>query len=161
MCFLMGESPWIKTPVSFNQMGSPDVGNTFEAFEGGVGAIWRFILARNAYVFFGGKPMVIFSHQHSNSSLKPIPPECRSCLEDSDEVHGFQAKSPLVFTSEKCCAFAAGKLIVEMDVDSKKQRLPNREDRRFAGRLLGRWNREDRCESRKFWVFGIFCWISI
>jgi len=38
-------------------------------------------------------------------------------------VHGFQAKSPLVFTSEKCCAFAAGKLIVEMDVDSKKQRF--------------------------------------
>lgn len=118
-------------------------------------------IGQECICFFLGKPMVIFSHQHSNSSLKPIPPECRSCLQDSDEVHGFQAKSPLVFTSEKCCAFAAGKLIVEMDVDSKKQRLPNREDRRFAGRLLGRWNREDLCESRKFWVFGIFCWISI
>ena len=37
------------------------------------------------------------------------------------EVNGFQPKA-LVFVSEKRCAFAAGKLIVEMDVESKKQR---------------------------------------
>lgn len=37
------------------------------------------------------------------------------------EVNGFHPKA-IVFVSEKRCAFAAGKLIVEMDVDSKKQR---------------------------------------
>ena len=39
------------------------------------------------------------------------------------EVNGFHPKA-LVFVSEKRCAFAAGKLIVEMDVESKKQRSP-------------------------------------
>lgn len=37
-------------------------------------------------------------------------------------VNGFHPKA-LVFVSEKRCAFAAGKLIVEMDVESKKQRF--------------------------------------
>ena len=37
------------------------------------------------------------------------------------QVNGFEPKS-LAFLSEKQCVFSAGKLIVEMDIETKKQR---------------------------------------
>lgn len=54
--FFVGRIPLNKTPVSFNQMGSPDVGNTFEAFEGGLEQYDDSYWPGMHMFFFGGNP---------------------------------------------------------------------------------------------------------